>query len=38
MFTVQTVIEAYDEARKLGLKRTAHAGEVGPASCVEQVQ
>jgi adenosine deaminase len=32
----QSVIDTYDEARKLGLNRTAHDGEVGPAACVEQ--
>lgn len=32
----QNVISTYDEARRLGINRTAHAGEVGPAKCVEQ--
>eukprot|EP00088_Acartia_fossae_P062146 TRINITY_DN7486_c0_g1_i1.p1 TRINITY_DN7486_c0_g1~~TRINITY_DN7486_c0_g1_i1.p1 ORF type:complete len:364 (-),score=82.82 TRINITY_DN7486_c0_g1_i1:340-1431(-) len=32
----QSVIETFDEARKLKLNTTAHAGEVGPAACVEQ--
>jgi len=30
------VIETFDEARRLNIKRTVHAGEVGPADCVEQ--
>jgi adenosine deaminase len=30
------VIAVYDEARRLGIQRTVHAGEAGPAKCVEQ--
>ena len=34
----QNVINIYDEARRLNIKRTVHAGEVGPAKCVDQVK
>ncbi len=30
------MIAVYDEARRLGIQRTVHAGEAGPAKCVEQ--
>ncbi|XP_023335547.1 adenosine deaminase [Eurytemora carolleeae] len=32
----ENVINIYDEARRLNIKRTVHAGEVGPAKCVDQ--
>jgi len=32
----RSTIETYDEARRLGIQRTVHAGEAGPAKCVEQ--
>ena len=31
-----TTIRVFNEARDLGIHRTVHAGEVGPAKCVEQ--
>ena len=30
------VVTVFDEARKLGIQRTVHAGEAGPAKCVQQ--
>lgn len=30
------VISVFDEARRLGIQRTVHAGEAGPAKCVQQ--
>lgn len=32
-----TVVAAFDEARKLGVHRTVHAGEAGPAQAVKMV-
>jgi len=32
----QSVVELFDEARRLCINRTVHAGEVGPAKCVDQ--
>jgi adenosine deaminase len=32
----QNVISVYDEARRLAIHRTVHAGEAGPAKCVAQ--
>jgi len=31
-----TTIKVFNEAKELGINRTVHAGEVGPAKCVEQ--
>jgi len=31
-----TTIKVFTEAKELGINRTVHAGEVGPAKCVEQ--
>jgi len=31
-----TTYDIFEEAKELGVNRTAHAGEVGPAKCVEQ--
>jgi len=31
-----TTIKVFNEAKELGIHRTVHAGEVGPAKCVEQ--